>query len=453
MYGGEEEEGDDRMMEAGASAVQGEAPTAGAHSWIGEGLLRLVGAALQVLSTWAVVHVLTPDAAGVYFRGFVIALGLSTLVRAKYELYMAHHIIGRRAAATGYPDGVLLMQMAQRVLLRSCLLCAVLLVVTADLDIRAPQLQAALQTYLPFVLALPFLGLSSLLGQALRAANRTLGVVVAAYAVNVSILVAVVLAPPDASLALYSWAFLLGSVVSAAVAAALAGRVFPGFFPAAARPMSAEVLRAVDSREPIGLLRGALLWGTLVILSLWAPAVQVAKYVVVARTALIMDFFLPALNLTGCRDTLLGPQPTCAPPRRLLLRQLMTALLYSSALVALLMIVAPRMLAAFGTPYDSELGIYAVLLGVQWANGVGRPAVRHAVVEWDAPRIALAVGSGAVAAVLICSVAVASHGALAAAAGSLVGALIVNAAAIVMALSHRQAGEPQSTSPSPGRSA
>ena len=71
------------------------------------------------------------------------------------------------------------------------------------------------------------MSLSSLLGEALRAANRTLGIVVAAYAVNVSILLAVVLAPPDASLALYSWAFLLGSVVAAGVAVALAWRAFP----------------------------------------------------------------------------------------------------------------------------------------------------------------------------------------------------------------------------------
>ena len=195
-------------------------------------MLRLLGAALQILATWALVHVLTPEDAGVYFRGFVIALGLSTLLRGKYEIYMAQHIIGRRAKPTGIPTGVLLMQLARRMLLRSSLLCGVLLVVTADLDIQAPQLQTVLQTYLPFVLALPFVSLSSLLGEALRAANRTLGIVVAAYAVNLSILLAVALAPPDASLALYSWAFFLGSVVAAASGggarlACLPGRRWP----------------------------------------------------------------------------------------------------------------------------------------------------------------------------------------------------------------------------------
>src|SRR6516164_2839790 len=173
------------------------------HSWVGEMLLRLLGAALQILATLAIVRALTPDDAGVFFRGFVIALGLSALLRGKYELYMAQHIIGRRAAATGCSDGALLMQLARRMLLRSSLLCGVLLVITADLDIQAPQLQTILQTYLPFVLALPCVTLSSLLGEALRAANRTLGLVVTAYAINISILVAVLLAPPNASLALY----------------------------------------------------------------------------------------------------------------------------------------------------------------------------------------------------------------------------------------------------------
>ena len=62
------------MAETAAAGVEG--PTTAAHSWIGELLLRLLGAALQILATWAVVRALTPEEAGVYFRGFVIALGI-----------------------------------------------------------------------------------------------------------------------------------------------------------------------------------------------------------------------------------------------------------------------------------------------------------------------------------------------------------------------------------------
>jgi hypothetical protein len=410
-----------------------EGPAAVGHSWVGELLLRLLGAALQILATLAVVRALTPDDAGVFFRGFVIALGLSTLLRGKYEIYMAQHIIGRGSMVTGISDGALLMQLARRMLLRSSLLCGVLLVVTADLDIQAPQLQTVLQTYLPFVLALPCVSMSSFFGEALRAANRTLGMVVAAYATNVSLLLAVAVAPPDASLAFYSWAFLLGSLVSAGVALVLARRALPETRAECLRPISRKALETVDSREFIGLARGVLLWGPLCVLSIWAPPLQMAQYAVAARTALIVDVFLPALNLTGCRETLMATQPVRAS-RRLLTRQLAVALVYSTVLIVLLLLLAPETLRLYGEPYDTQLTVYALLLGVQWANGVGRPAVRHAVVEWDARRVAISMGSGAIAVMVICSLGVASYGALAAAAASLIGALIVNGRAVTMAL-------------------
>jgi hypothetical protein len=169
-----------------------------------------------------------------------------------------------------------------------------------------------------------------------------------------------------------------------------------------------------------------------------------AQYAVAARTALIVDIFLPALNLTGCRETLMATQPVQAP-RRLPLRQLAGALVYSSAFVVPLLVLAPLTLALYGKPYDSQLTVYVLLLGVQWANGVGRPAVRHAVVEWNARRIGVAVGSGAVAVVLICALGVTAYGALAAAAASLIGALIVNGRAISMALSTAAPSGPTSS--------
>jgi hypothetical protein len=256
---------------------------------------------------------------------------------------------------------------------------------------------------------------------------------VAAYAVNLSMLLAVVLAPPHASLALYSWAFLLGSLVSTGVAAALAWRAFP-IEPSVSRRIRRETLQGVDSREWIGLARGLLLWGPLCILAVWAPPTQMAQYAVAARTALIIDMFLPALNLTGGRETLTAAQPMQVS-RSFLLGQLAAALAYSSAFVVPLLLLAPATLALYGKPYDAQLAVYALLLGVQWVNGLGRPAVRLAVVEWDTRRIGVAFGSAAVAVVLICALGVTAYGALAAAAASLVGALIVNGRAIGTALS------------------
>ena len=420
------------MVHTGAAGSERSIATA--HSWVGEVLLRILGAVLQVLATWAVVHALAPLEAGIYFRGFVIALGSSALVRGKYEIYMAQHIIGLRAAVSGIADGVLLLQLARRVLLRSSILCALLLVVTADLDIQAPQLQTLLQTYLPFALAIPAVSLSSLLGEALRAANRTLGIVVAAYAVNLSIILAVVLAPAAASLAFYAWAFLLGNLVSVLLAMLLARRAFQTSRGKGIVSISREALQAMDSREWIGIARAVLLWGPLCILCVWAPPMEMAQYAVAVRTALVVDIFLPALNLTGCRETLLSKGPSQVS-RGALIRQLAVALAYSSAFAVPLLILAPATLALYGKPYDSALTVYTLLLGVQWANGAGRPAVRQAVVEWDARRIGVAVGTGALAVVLVCALGVNTYGALAAAAASLTGAVIFNGRAIGMALS------------------
>jgi hypothetical protein len=422
-------------MTDSATAHGGSGAASAGHSWIWELMLRALGAALQIAATWAVVRALTPDEAGIFFRGFVIALGLSTLLRGKYEIYMAQHIIARRSFASGVSDGALLLQLARRMLLRSSLLCGVLLVVTADLDIQAPQLQEVLQTYFPFVLALPLVSLSSLLGEAFRAANRTLGIVVTAYAVNLSVLLVALLAPPDASLVVFSWAFFLGSFAAAAVATALAWYAFPTSPSERLQPISREILREVDAREFIGLARGILLWGPLCVLAIWAPPLQMARYAVAARTALIVDFFLPALNLTGCRETLRASAPAQAS-RRALMTQLAASLTYSSVLVIPLLLLAPDTLRVFGEPYTDQVAVYALLLAVQWANGVGRPAVRQAVIAWDARRIGIALGSGAVAVVLLCALGVAAYGAVAAAMASLIGALIVNGRAIQLAVKH-----------------
>ena len=51
--------------------------------------LRIVGAALQIWATLAVVQVLPPTVAGIYFKGFIIAYGLAALLRGKYELFIA----------------------------------------------------------------------------------------------------------------------------------------------------------------------------------------------------------------------------------------------------------------------------------------------------------------------------------------------------------------------------
>jgi hypothetical protein len=395
-------------------------------------ILRLLGAALQVLATLALIRVLTPEDAGIYFRGFVIALSLSSVLRGKYEIYIARYIINKNSILVGLSDGAILNQLARRALLRSSLVCAALLVVTADVDIQAPQLQTVLQTYLPFVLALPAVSLSSLLGEALRAANRTLGIVVATYAVNVSILLAVILAPQNASLVVYSWAFLVGSIMAAAAAIVLAHRVFPTTSEERAKPVSREQLRAVDSLELFGLARGAQLWGPLCILSVCATPLPMAQYAVAARLAMIIEFFLPALNLVG-GDLISESDGASQRNHRRLTGQLAASVCYSCAFVLPLLVLAPATLKLFGAPYDSNWTSYALLLGVQWLNGAARPAVRFAAVAYNVRRIGLVIGFAALAGVVVCLVGVGPYGAIAAATGSLVASLILITGALLMA--------------------
>jgi hypothetical protein len=418
----------------GAATTEPSAKVAAEHSAAVEVVLRVIGAALQILSTLAVVRALHPDAAGVYFRGFVIALGIAAFLRAKYELYMAHHIIGRRSAITGASDGVLLLQLGRRVLMRAVLVCGALLVVTADIDIQAPRFEPALETYLPFVLAIPCISLSTFIGEALRAANRTLfGTIIAAYAINLSILGWVMLAPPHASLTLYAWAFFAGSLLAAAVAVILGRFAFPADWSEGAKPVCREALAEADERELIGLGRAALLWGPICLLSVTTMAVEMAQFAVAYRTAMVVDFFVPALNLSGRRDHVIRPPPAQLS-RELLLAKLRNALLVSSLFVGALLLLSPLTLKIYGPPYSAQIAAYALLLGMQWANGVGRPAVRYAVVQWDTPRIRAAVGFGALAALLVCASAIGSFGALAAAAATLVGALVLNLWAIANAL-------------------
>jgi hypothetical protein len=414
------------------------------HSAVVEVALRVIGAALQILATLAIVRALHPNEAGVYFRGFVIALGVAALLRAKYELYMAHHIIGRRSSITGVADGVLLLQLGRRVLLRATLVCGALLVVVADIDIQAPRFAPALETYLPFVLAIPGISLSTFIGEALRAANRTLfGTIIAAYAINLSILLAVWLVPEGAPLFLYSWAFFGGSLIAAAVAITLGRYALPADWSEGSKPICREALKEADERELIGLGRAALLWGPLCILAVSATAVEMAQYAIAYRTALIVDFFLPALNLSGGRDVLRSGRATRVSRQRLG-SKLRRALLYSSLFVVPLLVVAPLTLRIYGSPYSAQVVVYALLLAMQWVNGVGRPAVRHAVVYWDAASIRAAVGFGALAALVVCA-SIGSFGALAAAAATLLGAVVLNAWAIVNAL-HARAVTPASES-------
>ena len=118
--------------------------------------------------------------------------------------------------------------------------------------------------------------------------------------------------------------------------------------------------------------------------------------------------------------------------------QLRRSLLYSSAFSAALILVAPATFALYGSPYDAQWTVYILLLAAQWANSVGRPAIRYLVARWDSHLVARTLGAAALATVLLCAVGFPRVGVLAAAAATLIGALAVNARAIVASLGRAQ---------------
>src|ERR1700761_5417007 len=162
------------------------APTQGVAAVLNIGL-SILAAVLQVCTTIAVVQALPPSIAGIYFKGVVICYGLSALLRGKYELFATQHFIG--GSDPSFPVRDLVRGLGIRVLTRSAIACAILLVVTTDLDVVEPHLRPFLQTYLPFVLAVPFATLAFFLSMVLRAVNRFVSsFVAAAYSINIVVL-------------------------------------------------------------------------------------------------------------------------------------------------------------------------------------------------------------------------------------------------------------------------
>ncbi len=400
--------------------------------------LRFTGAALQVGATWCVVDALEPAIAGIYFEGFLLAYGLSAVLRGKYEIYFAHYLISESAADFGISEWTLLWALARRTLIRGALTCAALLVLTTDLDIQEPQLRPYLETFLPFMLAIPFSALAMLVAGALRAANRTLGsILISTYALNLTLIAAASFAPAEDMLPVLSWAFLGGTLLASGIGVLIVRRVFGDRGQRPTPRMSAwrEVYGGVAGHGITGLALAGLQWGPLCVLAVVGPSLQIAEYAAVARTAQVVEIMLPVMLFApGCHAL----QPSFARgvrgefPR--FLANVGLALAAASTWVALLLVAAPWLLPLFGPPY-AELGtLFTVLLCTQWLNGAGRPAIRVLSASWHPRRIRNALGVSAAAAILIALFATRQYGAYAAAGATLAGALLLNGQAVLAAL-------------------
>jgi hypothetical protein len=382
--------------------------------------LRLAAAVLQISATVAVLQALPPIIAGVYFKGFVIAYGLAALLRGKYDLFVAQHFIGCPDPARS--DRELVRGLGVRILIRSAIACAVLLVVTTDLDVMDVHLRPYLQTYLPFVLAVPFATLALYLANVLRAVNHTLGsTLVASYSINIMILAIAYGAPGsgDTLLTLLSWAFFAGTVLAAGTGVLITRHVFP----ATAEPTPViwpDVYTASARNGLTGIALACLQWGPLCLLALLGSEIQIAHYAVVTRTANVIDFLIPAVILV----------PQGMLPHSRLSRDLVVSLATTSCCVAIVAVATPWIVDLYGSSYTGLTDLFVLLFAAQWLNGAGRPAIRHLASHWNLPLIRRILFVSMIGALLAGFIAIPTYEALGAAISVCLGALLLNGQAV-----------------------
>lgn len=382
--------------------------------------LRLVAAVLQISATVAVLQALPPTIAGVYFKGFVIAYGLAALLRGKYDLFVAQHFIGCPDPARS--DRELVRGLGIRILIRSAIACAILLVVTADLDVMDVYLRPYLQTYLPFVLAVPFATLALYLASVLRAVNHTLGsTLVASYSINIMILAVAYGAAGsgDTLLTLLSWAFLAGTMLAAGMGVLITHHLFPAT--AEATPVIWPDVYTASARNGLtGIALACLQWGPLCLLALMGSEIQIAHYAAVTRTANVIDFLISAAILV----------PQGMRPHSRLSRNLVVSVATTTCCVAIVAVATPWIVDLYGDSYTGLTDLFVLLFAAQWLNGAGRPAIRHLATHWNLPLIRRILFVSMLGALLAAFVGIPTYGALGAAISVCLGALLLNGQAV-----------------------
>jgi hypothetical protein len=407
--------------------------------------LRIIGAALQILATVAVVQVLAPPIAGIYFRGAVIAYGLAALLRGKYELFIAQHLVDPQKSDLGPHARAVVRGLGIRVLVRSAIACALLLVFTADMDVMDVYLNPYLQTYLPFVLAVPFATLALFLASTLRAVNHTLGsVIVSSYSINALIIVAATATTtlwPEAPLFVLSWGFFVGCVLAAGMGVLLTRHVFtiPKHSPEL-RLVTAEwrEIYASTGRNGItGVALAALQWGPVCVLAIFGTAIEIAQYAVVTRTAQIIDFLIPAVifapNSARIHSRLCQARHSA---RGKLGVDLTVSFATTSACVLAVGILTPWLVSWYGVAYSGLTAVFVLLFLAQWVTGALRPALRQLAADFDLGRVRRIMFVSMTVAIALTLAGVGNYGPLAAAVGALAGAIALNGQALQSAFKY-----------------
>jgi len=418
---------------------------------VGEFALRVLAAIMQIVATIAVVEVLAPAVAGIYFRGVVIAYGLAALLRGKYELFIAEHFTDLHRSDLGARARVIVRALGIRVLIRSTIVCALLLVFTTDLDVVDVYLRPYLDTYLPFVLAVPFATLALFLASTLRAVNQTHGsVIVASYSINIMIILAAgvtVIIQPVAPLWIVAWGYFTGCVLACGIGVLLTRHVFG--VPEGAPPLKLDAkewrdIYASAARNGVtGVALAVLQWGPLCILAVLGTTVQIAQYAVVTRTAQIIDFLVPTVifipQSARIRSRLCEAMHSS---RAKLAVDLLVSLATTSIFVVLVALLTPWIVSWYGAAYRGLTGLFVLLFLTQWVNGASRPALRQLAADWDLDRIRRIMFISMAAAIVLSLVGIVPYGPTAAAVGVLAGAVLLNGQALLAAFSRPRDAHP-----------
>jgi O-antigen/teichoic acid export membrane protein len=402
--------------------------------------LRILAAVFQIVATVAVVETLAPPVAGIYFRGVVIAYGLAALLRGKYELFIAEHFVDLQKSDLGEQARAIVRGLGIRVLVRSTFVCALLLVITTDLDVVDVYLRPYLETYLPFMLAVPFATLALFLASTLRAVNQTLGsVLVASYSINVMIILAAAtsaIIAPDTPLVAVSWGYFIGCVLACGIGVLLTRYVFAT--PNGPTPLKLDakewrdIYTSAGRNGVSGAALAALQWGPLCILAVLGTPVQIAQYAVVTRTAQIIDFLVPSVvfipQSARIRSRLCEAMRSS---RGKLAVDLLVSLATTSIFVLLVGILTPWLVSWYGAAYAGLTDLFLLLYLTQWVNGTGRPAIRQLAADWDLGRIRRIMLISTTGAIALTLIGIGRYGPVAAAVGVLAGAVLLNGQALL----------------------
>lgn len=402
--------------------------------------LRITGATLQILATVAVVQTLAPPVAGIYFRGVVIAYGLAALLRGKYDLFVAQYFLDPQKSTLGEHARCIVRGLGIRVLIHSAMACALLLVFTTDLDVMDVYLHPYLQTYLPFVLAVPFATLALFLAGTLHVINHTLGsVMVASYAINVMIIVAanvITLVMPDTPLFIVSWGFFVGCVLAAGTGVLLTSHVFA----VSKHPPRIELdaaqwqdIYATTGRNGVtGVALAGLQWGPACVLAVFGTAAEIAQFAVATRTAQIIGFLIPAVIFVPQSAQIQSRLCQAMHSARGKLAVDLSVSLATTSLCVIVVATLTALLFAhwYGPAYRGLTVLFGLLFLTQWVTGAFRPALRQLAADWDLGRVRRIMFVSMTGAVALSLAAVNNFGPLAAAVAGLVGALLLNGQAL-----------------------